>query len=1162
MISRLKAVTLLAALALFVFVPSGFSQAVTATLTGTVTDSSGSAVPDAAVTLTNSLSGDVRKTTTNGTGLYSLPSVPASTYELNVEAPGFQKASVKGIALSSADTRAVNVTMTVGSVTETVEVTSAIDQLATVDSGEKSANLDAATLENIAIVGQSAGEYLKILPGMNAINGTTNRPGFSGEFIGINGSGAAGGQSAVGQFTANGTPTASTEITSDGAHVSDPGCNCGTPVNPNPTMVQEVHVLQAAFSAENAYGPVVINTTTKAGGSSFHGQAFFSTRNYELNANDAANNAKGTFGAGGALVAPRPPNVFYYPGANIGGPVLLPHFNKKRDKLFFFSGFEIFLQKENTALAENVVPTAAMRTGDFSPAQIASLNPASGVGGGVKQPNATVAPGGIIPLSSIDPSGRALLNLLPLPNADPFVTNGYNFVQFFPFDENGWQMVHRLDYSISDNTKLFVRYYHQHEIQNWPVAMWGGSAAGVAGGLPNPSADIGNNKSESLALNLTHVFSPSLTNEFVVTYTFVGFANTMANPNAEKKTTVGYAYSGAFNNGDPFIPDFSLSGLAQIGQQGAFGDAFKNNNGVYPANKPLSGLGDNVTKIFGAHTLKLGYHGEFYGNFQPPQGKVQGVITENATISGGSGNAMADLLLGYVDGYSQANFNPPAYSASTIHEFYVQDSWKVNRRLTLDLGMRFQHDPFAKDLYHLGHAVFIPSEWSNNPNVYVPGFDWYGKNPAIPNEGYPTRPIFYAPRTGFAYDVFGKGKTIIRGGLGLYRYRGPTGGGNGQSQPTGSATYAPTLTTPTTMAAIQASGTSANANGFFNGFFNGQGPSVPETGLPNLNSSQLSMTWTDDFTISQQLPFRTLVEASYVNTMGRHGGEATNHNINSIPFGSLLSNPTANATQQAVFRQYSNYSDITITTYDSWSDYNSLQLTAKHQDHGFNISMNYTYSKATGSTASSGDIFNPINDHGPLSFDHRQVANITYSYDLGHRYKGNRLVGGAVNGWTVSGFIQLSSGSNLQAGGQLGLNTLPSGVTAISITGTPNMSVYPVLTCDPRANLKANQYLNGACYTLPAKGSNGSFVDPEAFGPGFFNTDISLFKTFKFTEKKNIQFRAEGFNFLNHPNPTFGLDNNLNLTMNAAGANTNANFGYTTLKTGNRKMQFALKFNF
>jgi hypothetical protein len=1134
-----------------------FGQAVTSTLTGTVTDTSGAAIPNAAITLTNELSGDVRKSVTNTAGYYSLSAVPAGTYTLAVETKGFAREERKGVALTSADTRNLDFAMKVGSVNETVEVTTALDQLATVDSGEKSANLDTATLENIAIVGQSAGEYLKILPGMNAINGTTNKPGFTGEFIGINGS---GGASALGQYVANGTPTSSMEITSDGAHVSDPGCNCGTPVNPNPSMVQEVHVLQAAFSAENAYGPVVINTTTKAGGSSFHGHAFFSTRNYVLNANDSASNAKGSF-AGGGLVAPRPPNVFYFPGGNIGGPVIIPHtgFNRNRDKLFFFSGFEIFLQKENTSLAENIVPDAAMRGGNFSPAEIATLNPASGVGGGLKTLNSSF-PGGIIPASRINPSGLAMMNLLPLPNADPFQTGGYNFVKFFSFNQNGYQMVHRVDYSISDNTKLFIRWYHQHEIQNWPVSMWGGSNAGLLGGLPNPSPDQGNNHSESLALNLTHVFSPTVTNEFVITYSYVGFANTETNPTAELKSTVGYTYHGAFDNGDPFIPDLSLGGVAALGQQGGFDAARKYYNNVYPANKPLSGVGDNLTKIWRTHSLRVGFHGEYYGNFQPQQGKAQGVITTAANDPTGSGNALADLLLGNVNSFSQQNFNPPAYIASVIAEFYVQDSWKATRRLTLDYGMRFQHDPFGKDLYHLGHAVWVPSEWSNNPSVYLPGFDWFGKNPKIPNEGYPTRPMFYAPRFGEAWDVFGTGKTVIRSGIGLYRYRGPSGGGGsgvGQLQPTGSAAYSPVTSSGTTLAAIDASGTSTNANGFFNGFFNGQG--LAETGLPDPNSSQLSMTWTDDFTVAQQLPYKTLMEVSFVNTMGRHVAESTNHNVNAVPFGAMLATPTAS---NLLFRPYSNYQDITISAYDAYSDYNSLQATVKHQGGKLMISGNYTFSKATGSTASSGDQFNVRNDHGPLAFDHRQVANFTYSYQMGSLIHSSRLLEGAVNGWTVSGFIQLSSGSFLQAGGQLGLGTLPSGSTVTGITGTPDMLVYPVLTCDPRKNLGPNQYLNPSCYALPTKGTNGSFVEPEAFGPGFFNTDMSLFKTFKFNEKKSLQFRAEGFNFLNHSNPTFGLDNNLNLAFNAAGQQTNALFGTAVLKTGHRIMQFAVKFYF
>jgi hypothetical protein len=229
--NRIRAMLLTAAASLAVVLAitaiSGslaFSQAVTATLTGTLTDSSSAAVPGAAITLTNELSGDIRKSVSNSAGYYTFAAVPAGSYMLTIKAKGFAKEEQKGIALSAAEAREVDMSLKVGSVSETVEVTSAIDQLATVDSGEKSANLDTATLENIAIVGQSAGEFMKILPGMTAINSVTNKPGFTGEFIGINGSGSAGGQSAVGQFTVNGAPDKSTEITSDGAHVSDPGC--------------------------------------------------------------------------------------------------------------------------------------------------------------------------------------------------------------------------------------------------------------------------------------------------------------------------------------------------------------------------------------------------------------------------------------------------------------------------------------------------------------------------------------------------------------------------------------------------------------------------------------------------------------------------------------------------------------------------------------------------------------------------------------------------------------------------------------------------------------------------------------------------------------------------------------------------------------------------
>ena len=1135
-------------------------QTVTATLTGTITDSSGAAIPNAALTLTNQLSRDVRKTVSNGAGYYSLPAIPAATYALIVEAGGFQKSEVKGVVLNSAEQRNVNVSLQVGSISETVEVKASADQLEFVNSGEKSQVLDTDQLQHIAVVGRSAAEYLKIMPGVTQATGVTNAAGFTGEVIGINGTGNAGRQSAVGAFSTNGTPTQATEITSDGAHTSDPGCNCGTPVNPNPEMLQEVHVLQSAFSAENTYGPVVINTTTKAGGTQFHGEFYDSIRNYNLNANDSSSNARGRR-SDGSLVQPRPQNVFSFPGGNIGGPVLIPgtKFNRNRDKLFFFSGFEYFYQSLVTSTITAVVPTAAMRAGDFSPTTIAGMNPAAGVGGGLRTLNATLFPGGIIPPAQFDKGGRALFSLLPQPNADPFLNTGYNYVQQVPFNQNGWQMVHRLDYSISDNTKLFVRYYHQQEVQNFPISLWG-SGGTAPTQVPYPTPVVGNNFSDSVSANLTRVFSPTLTNELVLAYTYVSFPNTLENPSLAENKTAGYPYHGVFNNGAPYIPNFLATGLVNVAQNGGFAIAAARYNGVYFANKPMASIGDNMTKVLGSHTLKVGFYSEYYGNIQPPGNPVQGSIITTASDPTGSGNALADLLLGNVATFSQTNFNPNQRVRSLILEGYLQDSWKVNKRLTLNYGMRFQHDPFGKDLAGIGHAIFVPSLWKNDPNVYLPGFTWTARDPNLANEGYNTRAIYFSPRFGGAFDVFGNGKTVIRGGVGLYRYRGQitnAGGTTGMVQPTGSTTYSPPTAQGTTLAKLDTLTVP---------FINGQNVSL--LGIPDNLSSQLSMVWTDNFGIAQKLPWNSVFEASYVNTIGRHLTEQIFNNVNAVPYGAMLATPNAS---NLLYRGYPNYQDITIQDWDGFSDYNALQTTFRHRSSRYLVSANYTYSKVTGNLAlgtigangvTIGDGLNSRNNHGPLPFDRRHVFNLAYSVDLPRLSSGNRLVKGAANGWTLSGIVQLQSGANLQNATSFGI-TMPAGTTTqIGITGTPDVAIAPVLTCDPHSSLGANQFLNPKCFTLPTPGHNGTFVIPETFGPKFLNTDLSLFKDFKFAERKSLQLRVEGFNFLNHANYTFGLDNNLNLAFNAAGTETNALFGTATTKTGHRILQFVAKFYF
>ena len=199
---------------------------------------------------------------------------------------------------------------------ETVQVNAENTSLAVTDSGEKSFSLQTKELQNFTQVGSNAAEYIKIVPGFGIQNGTQNKSNYNGQTIGINANGDSGSQSPLNAaYSYNGLPTNSLDITADGAHVSDPGCNCDTPVNPNSDFVQEFKVLTSNFSAEEQKGPIVITSVTKAGGSEFHGNAFFSARNHVLNANDWLNNFSGV---------KQPANSYYYPGGTIGGPIIIP----------------------------------------------------------------------------------------------------------------------------------------------------------------------------------------------------------------------------------------------------------------------------------------------------------------------------------------------------------------------------------------------------------------------------------------------------------------------------------------------------------------------------------------------------------------------------------------------------------------------------------------------------------------------------------------------------------------------------------------------------------------------------------------------------------------------------------------------------------------------
>src|SRR5256886_14367016 len=353
------------------FQPSALAQTTTATLTGTVFDVSGAVVADAAVILKNDASGDLRSTVSNGEGYFTFAAVPPGTYAITIEKVGFSIWEVKSIALNSADKRNVSgIKLTPGAKSETVVVEASDVLITPVESGDKSTLINEHILQNVAIVGQNAGEFVKIMPGRAFTGGVVNQSSYAA-------SDERTGSGPVGSFSANGTRAGALDITSDGAHIIDPGCNCGQAMNTNADMTAELKVMSSNFGADESKGPVVISAIGTSGGNQYHAEGYVYARYYSLNANDPQNK--------NSNIA-RPETKYLYPGFNISGPVILPHsqFNRARDKMFFFFGTEYYKQNVDNGVYHAVVPTADMRNAIYTGL---SSNPANGLGcGGLFDP--------------------------------------------------------------------------------------------------------------------------------------------------------------------------------------------------------------------------------------------------------------------------------------------------------------------------------------------------------------------------------------------------------------------------------------------------------------------------------------------------------------------------------------------------------------------------------------------------------------------------------------------------------------------------------------------------------------------------------------------------------------------------------------------------------
>jgi hypothetical protein len=1190
------------------------AQGVFATLDGVLTDPSGAVVPNAKVILTDAVSGSVRDTVTDSAGFYNFVSVPVGTYKLSVSAGGFKDYAASGIALGGGEHRSVNVALSVGTADQTVSVNAENIALATTDSGERSFALSTKELENFTQVGSNAAEYIKIVPGFGIQNGTSNKSNYNGATIGINANGDSGSQSPLNSaYSYNGLPNDSLDIVSDGAHVSDPGCNCDTPVNPNSDFLQEFKVLTSNFAAEDQKGPILITSVTKAGGTSYHGSAFFTARTASLNANDWLNNYSNV---------KQPQDKYYYPGGTIGGPIFIPgtRFHKNNTKLFFWTGFEYYYQVLDTGLLRATVPTASELGGDFSPESIAGegSKTAAGIAPG-QLTNAAIAKfGGTTQLSPcsgpangacIDPNMLALAKLYPAANANPDATGGYNYTQSEIFNQNNRQWTIRGDWNVSDATKVFVRYNYQREVQQFPVGLWWRQTDQV----PYPTPIEGKNKSDSISGSITHVFSPTMTNETIVAFTYVGFPNVFADPGKVNRANVGYNYKGLFNNGVAQIPSFGGTGnageAALVFNPGGFEDGGA--AGLF-ADKWMPSMSDTVTKVWGDHTLKGGFFYEWIRNSQPANGDTNGYSQAVVSNSFSYGNAYADLLTGNLNQYQDQNFNRLNEIQYNTIEFFVQDTWKVSKRLTLNYGVRFTHFQPWLDALGFGYSIFNQSAFSPSCASTYCGYEWHAKDSSVPVGGFPTRALFYQPRLGAAYDIHGNGETVLRGGWGRFYYHsGQFTNGLDASAGVKSATITPSTWVGGPGCPTNPAAGSALLAAYFTCLNVAATPATPAA----VDSTDNNQPNTDSYSVNldQQTPFQGLLEIGYVGNHSRNQSNTTGgvgSSFNLVKYGALLSAPdpaTANANN---YRPLQGYGNLIQATNNLYANYNALQVSWARHAGRYTIQANYTWQKSMGIINPATDPYSLSANYGAQASDRRNLFNAAYSVDLGTLIHSNHLVDGAVNGWQISGITQLESGSNLTYGGNIsnqgpnvnynmsitcvasaaeqaaGISCLQSGaiipgsvsaanpkgiaINNQSILGTSDQTLNPLYTCGNAkpANPGSHVYVNSNCFAAPTvPGQGGPNLLPVAYGPAFFDSDLSIFKNFAIRESMKLQIRAQAYNFLNHPLYSFPSGNNLTLQfqqdpVSQVITQANTNFGVANTKQGQRVIEFGAKFYF
>ncbi len=1123
-------------------IPPAWSQTEQAAITGTVTDSTGAAVPKATVTATNVNTKVSAVAETNALGYYNLPYLPIGEYAVRVEKPGFQTAAVSGVILRVNLIATINIQLSVGTVRQEVTV-----QAAPVMLEQQQASLGQVVSTTAIIqlpnLGRDPYAFVKLAPGV--LPGTGDEP--------------------IVQGGRDGT----TEVLLDGA---DTRTSCCSNLSYDPPLeaIQEFKLVTSNYSAEyGRSGGGALVAVGRMGTNELHGSLYEFARNNILNANGWTNNSVGT---------PRTELRYNQYGGAAGGPVYLPHVYNGKDRTFFFINVEAVRQRSPDNL-QATVPTALERDGDFSrtvtaggaPITIydpATTSPDPGRPGAyIRQP----FPGNVIPAGRISPFATNLLGYFPLPNRGTLVNN---YVQSNKRKSDATKWFYRIDHNIGTKNRLFFRHGLQDNNAGdgpWPNLAFPGTGI-------NAEGDSLRGRNQNAILSDTATFRPNLVAEFKIS---ANRSQTTAIPRSQgfDPTTLGLpAVLNQTQNPGRF-PEFDITDITNsIGEGPSLGPArasyqnYNDNNGQAQA---------AVTWMKGAHALKAGFETLYLqfdvtrpdwpsGDFAFSRIYTQGPDPNTASPTAGDG--IATLLLGVPAGAS-VSVNRALTASQHAWNWYVQDDWKITRKLTVNLGLRYEYQtPWSERHNQLG--IFNPN--ATDPLTGRPGVLQFVGTPGAPAGRYDAIPnkLNFAPRVGLAYQ-FAK-DTVVRAAYGLFFFpgsggigAGPSDLGNGFQVNTGMylGPPNPAPNTPPVGATIQNAFSTGLLYPPSTGVGGGIGAPFPQWITPSLQEWNLN--------IQHSFGGDTVVETSYVGNRGEHIwfnlsqdvanpaqylslGNALN-NLVPNPFYGVITNgalsaPTVRASQLLLpWPQYTSVGSTRASNGDSF--YQAFELRVEHRmAHGLMVQASYTVSKLIDTVPErfiwrSTNIANPLNLKQSRSIsdnDRPQVLTMALLYELpfgpGKRWLAHGLGGKVLGNWQFSGIPTFASGWPIQ-------------ITSPCNTGLPGISCYAMRVHTPAqvTPTLAHWFDTSAFATTPAFSmGNDSRTEPNLRTAGLNTWDIGLSRTQVIKERMRLQFRAEFFNAYNTPN--FAAPQS---------TTTATNFGQvTSTVNGGRNIQFGLRLSF